>query len=303
MEIEYTDLKKKRNGSLRGGYDSDSDYDSEYENRHSYSPKYQVLILFRRGLESENRNTLNTIWNNNEDIHEYIRINNRDAILHAVRRKNEKVVKFLSDKGFDINYMELGQMLRWCPLFIAVWDRNYNMVKLLLNNGANINISDEKGETAVGMSIDATQKGKNIFDLLMEYNPIITNKQIEDVNYLINQSNNNENRQEKYRYFLRKLENKKETDKRKKNIYDEIKPDVGNKIPSLRDISIAKLRDPDKLDIARNLLLPLDTEKPIKPSSFKSKNKKGGKSLKKKRNKRRKTLKKKRKTKRKYSKG
>lgn len=66
------------------------------------------------------------------------------ALTIACYNQNEKVVAFLADKVDSVNEdSKYGS-----PLMASVYKRNNNIVKILLNHGANVNYQDAKGVTA-----------------------------------------------------------------------------------------------------------------------------------------------------------
>lgn len=67
-----------------------------------------------------------------------------DISLHdAVRNSNIELIKFLIDRGSDINKKGL---YGYTPLHISVGMNNIEITKLLIENGADVNIKDDKGE-------------------------------------------------------------------------------------------------------------------------------------------------------------
>ena len=78
-------------------------------------------------------------------------------------------IKELIDKGVNVNaYFE--DYLYNCSLYISIYNNNYNLIKLLLDNGADVNISCSVEFTPLSIAIlnikDETDK-YNIVDLLL----------------------------------------------------------------------------------------------------------------------------------------
>ena len=80
-----------------------------------------------------------------------------DELLEASKEGNLKIVKFLLEKGADIN---TAYEKKWTPLHIAAYFSNLEMVDFLLENGADFNakcnfdytpleLANERGHTIV----------------------------------------------------------------------------------------------------------------------------------------------------------
>lgn len=71
------------------------------------------------------------------------RKNGANALMYAIHNGDLNIIKLLIDKGADVNIIDSqGDM----PIFIAVFD-NLDVVKLLVENGANINVKDRRNNT------------------------------------------------------------------------------------------------------------------------------------------------------------
>ena len=65
--------------------------------------------------------------------------------------KSDEAIKLLKRYGANINYLYTDKLT---PLFIAVIIGNTKLVKLLINNGANINITNQFNETLLDVTND-----------------------------------------------------------------------------------------------------------------------------------------------------
>lgn len=65
-----------------------------------------------------------------------------------------EVAELFLSKGADINEAPTtGDMIGWTPLFLAVSDENENLVKFLIDNGANVNAKNNNGDTVLSMAV------------------------------------------------------------------------------------------------------------------------------------------------------
>ncbi|MCA7010145.1 ankyrin repeat domain-containing protein [Wolbachia endosymbiont of Tribolium confusum] len=87
--------------------------------------------------------------------------------LHlAIKKGNENVVKALLDKGADVNLRDKD---RKTPLHLAIEKGNENVVKALLDKGADVNLRDESESTPL---CRAAKKGKmEIVEALLAKGP------------------------------------------------------------------------------------------------------------------------------------
>ncbi|HEV7928278.1 MAG TPA: ankyrin repeat domain-containing protein [Verrucomicrobiae bacterium] len=68
------------------------------------------------------------------------------ALMRAVGGDNVQNVKLLLDNGADIN--EHSRMLpKWTPLIAAIYGNQTNMVRYLINAGADVNLAGSDGKT------------------------------------------------------------------------------------------------------------------------------------------------------------
>ena len=88
----------------------------------------------------------------NHDANVNIKNNNEQTPLHAVissENPNINVVKILIENGANINEKAKGNL----PIIIAANNQRENIVNLLIDNGANIPINDEDGEKLLRLSV------------------------------------------------------------------------------------------------------------------------------------------------------
>lgn len=85
-----------------------------------------------------------------------------NALFEAVAKGNLKLAEKLISLGIDINKKDLNQMT---PLMIAINKNDFNMVALLIKNGANVNDFSKDGEFLITKAIKTNNK--KIIDQLL----------------------------------------------------------------------------------------------------------------------------------------
>ncbi len=95
------------------------------------------------------------------------------ALFAAVRRSDEKLVKYLIEKGANVNNIDLAERERFLgaktPLAYAIVlhmlyeQANYGIVSLLIEKGADVNAKNEENLTALHFAVGGT-KWKNEYD-------------------------------------------------------------------------------------------------------------------------------------------
>nr|WP_223158783.1 ankyrin repeat domain-containing protein [Wolbachia endosymbiont of Pentalonia nigronervosa] len=109
-------------------------------------------------------------WHGQLDIVTYfisdenVNVNTRDGkgndgrtILHyAAQNDKLEVVKFLVEKGADINAIATGN--GWTPLHYASWNGHMDVVKYLVEKGSNVNAQTNNGDTALDLALSIQVK-------------------------------------------------------------------------------------------------------------------------------------------------
>ena len=120
-------------------------------------------------------------------INPELAINEKDiggmtAIQLAVRDDNLEIIKLLIDSGADVN---IGSTrLKFAPLHIAARRGDAEMVDLLIANGAEVNLPDHEGGSALHFAVRA---GENeIAELLIAHGAEVNVKDSEDYTPLHN---------------------------------------------------------------------------------------------------------------------
>ena len=108
-----------------------------------------------------------------------------NLIISAIKYNNEEIVQFLLENNYY-----LGQVHNGCkndgitPLEYAIYKKHYKIVKLIVDNGANINYPDKYGVRPIeyAMHIQNIQ----ICKYLYEKGALIDQKDIDNFEYAIN---------------------------------------------------------------------------------------------------------------------
>jgi ankyrin repeat protein len=75
----------------------------------------------------------------------------RTPLMHAVLEGDPDLVRFLIDRGVDVNAADHGQ--KWTALHFAARDQNTPVVRLLLDAGAAVDPDDAFGNTPLWRSV------------------------------------------------------------------------------------------------------------------------------------------------------
>ena len=108
---------------------------------------------------------------NGANIHQVIQASNDTVVLpkppliHAVETNNLYLTSILLEHGEDINqcYGECSNS----PIHLSIVHGNEDMVKLLIQFGANLNKRNGRGCTALGLALHQPDVGRNICDALL----------------------------------------------------------------------------------------------------------------------------------------
>ena len=158
--------------------------DSEILNRYKYGrswSEYYIndlrkvnmvdpdILLYRSARENGREDFVLIALNNGADINytgEFVNYTDT-PLLMAIRRGNYQVVKLLLDNGADPN---ISDNFGSTPLISATHKNNYDMVKLLLDKEADVNLKTVGGLSALQGAIINSNKNVdiNIIRLLLE---------------------------------------------------------------------------------------------------------------------------------------
>ncbi len=168
-----TDLKDLKKEVLKYS-NVDSDW-LEKEERKTHDQKNQDLLKFSF-LGDKRRVSLALSHENGANIN-YLDKNGNNALILAVYSRREEVVKYLAnynkdEKGniiessekIDINKLNFDGV---SALHLAVKFKNYKIVKILLDSGANVNILNKYSESPIFEAV--RQNDFNMIDLLKSY--------------------------------------------------------------------------------------------------------------------------------------
>ena len=120
------------------------DYNEEFLNSEDRTAVYDNLI---KGIKHDDLDIVREILRNNEDDHidfNYKDLDGNTLLILAVKVENENIVKILVDHGANVNGTNDNKQT---PLMYAVILNYINIVKYLLKNGADVNLRDGDDHT------------------------------------------------------------------------------------------------------------------------------------------------------------
>ncbi|KAK2957708.1 hypothetical protein BLNAU_7363 [Blattamonas nauphoetae] len=103
-------------------------------------------LLIRAALEQDLVECENLIANFQADINE-TGANDMNCLHVACEKRDMAMIKFFLERGIDVNAREMEESGGNTPLLITVKQGNLDACRLLLNNGANLDIADANGAT------------------------------------------------------------------------------------------------------------------------------------------------------------
>jgi len=92
-------------------------------------------------------------------------------LYNAVKAGNREKIRTLISNGADVNYVFLPEEYGLTPLHMAAYFAMDDIIKLLVDNGANVNCYSLEGKTPLGFAVNRHNREKTI-SLLLEYGAI-----------------------------------------------------------------------------------------------------------------------------------
>lgn len=89
----------------------------------------------------------------------------RTLLFHAIYAKNEELIKWILDQGVDIN---LKDKIGWTPLHYAAQEYLIGISKILIEKGADVNAQDMNGNTVLWRATFASMGKGEIIKVLLE---------------------------------------------------------------------------------------------------------------------------------------
>jgi hypothetical protein len=90
----------------------------------------------------------------------------RTPVLNAAEEGNLEKVKLLLKAGRSINKRNPRVKFGWTPLIAAINQRNINVAHFLISSGADVNIPDNQGETAIMWATVSDENLEIVKDLI-----------------------------------------------------------------------------------------------------------------------------------------
>ena len=155
-EALENEILHRKEGVYGVNLDKKSIYDEDVEmvnvNARSQDGYTPIIVA----IESRNNEILNLLIENGANLYERHPVFNRTTLGTAAYYENMEAVKALLKK--DPKLVNIGSTIDgWTPLQDATLKMNYEIVKFLLEHGANPTITDKHGGTPMDM---ATKFGK-----------------------------------------------------------------------------------------------------------------------------------------------
>jgi ankyrin repeat protein len=90
----------------------------------------------------------------------------RAEIIEATIDKDAKEVKKLIDSGADVNVQD---KYGWTALHFAAQNRDVEIGRMLLENGATVDVRESYGNTALSNAVFSSKGDGDMINLLLEY--------------------------------------------------------------------------------------------------------------------------------------
>ncbi|XP_046383814.1 ankyrin-3-like [Ischnura elegans] len=123
-------------------------------------------MCVRRAICKGHLNEVKNLLNFYGLLHRPEWLNGYSLLLEALKCKRLGVAKFLLAKDCSVNYPKSPHVGITTPLHVAVALGSFEVVKILLDRGARVNSSDEKGDTP--LHVAARRKNLEVIKLLVE---------------------------------------------------------------------------------------------------------------------------------------
>lgn len=112
-----------------------------------------------------NKNHMENVINIISDIED---LSTFTILYHAVRKENVELIKLILQKKANPNFITGNNKYKQIPLHIACELQNFNIIKLLIENGADTNLQNHEGKTALFEAIEVKKANKDIIRYLIQ---------------------------------------------------------------------------------------------------------------------------------------
>lgn len=115
----------------------------------------------------------------NKNVIDFVDKDGRTLIFYAILQGNFEAVKILINNNAELNLKDNNG---WAPLHYAVNEYHPVIVEHLIKNGADINAKDKFGNTVISRAVYSSKGKGEIIKLLLEYNADPSIKNDSDMN-------------------------------------------------------------------------------------------------------------------------
>ncbi|GJQ88623.1 hypothetical protein Trydic_g9064 [Trypoxylus dichotomus] len=118
--------------------------------------------ILESAIQSRNEDIVRMLLKHNADVNTIYR--DKTPLLYAIIVSTRAIVELLLRNGADVNYADGYGMTSL--MYVTRYRRSKDILQLLLNFNADVNVENEDGETPLGMAIE--EKSLEIIEILLQ---------------------------------------------------------------------------------------------------------------------------------------
>ncbi len=127
-------------------------------------------------IEDNDINRVKQLIAQGVDVNAAHEVHGNTLLIISILQNNIDIIELLINKGADVN---IENRHGETPLLLAVYEEDIDIVELLIDTGAGINIKDDAGDTPLSLAVG--NNDKYIIRLLLNAGAEVTQKVIEYV--------------------------------------------------------------------------------------------------------------------------